>query len=310
MPLNSPIPEKKTGRLYIVATPIGHLEDITIRALKVLARVDLIAAEDTRRTMQLLRTHDLKTPLVSYHEHNERQRTPELVSKLLRGAQLALVTDAGTPTVSDPGYRLVEAAVQSNIAVVPIPGPSAVIAALSAAGLPTDSFTFVGFPARKKHKRMAQLRSLADLPHAVVFYQSPRRIKAFLAELLTVLGNRRAVLARELTKMHEEFIRGPLEDISAKLDQRSQVKGECTLIVHGAESSKPTEVEIETAVEEAVTMENRPISDVAKSLARRLGIPRKEVYAKALEIQNRMYQESSKERHGHCILPDHRKRRS
>ncbi len=288
MPLNSPSDEKSSGRLYVVATPIGNLEDITLRALKVLSQVDLIAAEDTRHTGRLLAAHALKTRLISYHEHNEQQRTPELIQKLEAGLQLALVTDAGTPTVSDPGYRLVEKAAQNNIPVVPLPGPSAAVAALSAAGLPTDCFTFVGFPARKKNKRLIQLNKLASLPHAVVFYQSPHRMKEFLIEIQKVFGDRQAVLARELTKIHEEFIRDTLGRIAAKLEQRKQVKGECTLIVGGAAPPEPAQADIETVIQAAVAEQDRSLSDLAKVLAKRLGVPRKVVYEKALALKKKI----------------------
>ncbi len=288
MPLNSPSVEKTAGCLYVVATPIGNLEDITLRALKVLAQVDLIAAEDTRHTGRLLAAHALKTPLISYHEHNEQQRTPELIKKLEAGLQLALVTDAGTPTVSDPGYRLVEKAAQNSISVVPLPGPSAAVAALSAAGLPTDSFTFVGFPVRKKNKRLLQLKSLSSLPHAVVFYQSPHRLKEFLIEIQEAFGDRPAVLARELTKIHEEFIRGTLGRIVAKLEQRKQVKGECTLIISGAIPAEPAEADIKTAIQAAIAEQDRSLSDLAKLLAKRLGVPRKVVYEKALALKKKI----------------------
>ena len=225
MPSNSPTPDPAPGTLYVVATPIGHLEDITLRALNVLRAVDLIAAEDTRHTRRLLAVHGIQKRLVSYHEHNERQRTAELIAKLNQGFHLALVSNAGTPAVSDPGFRLVAAAVDQGLTIVPVPGASAAIAALSVSGLPSDTFTFVGFPARRKAKRTQQLRQLAELPHTLIFYQSPKRLLAFLEELRAVCGDRRAVLGREMSKMFEEFLRGRLSEISTALGRREEIKG-------------------------------------------------------------------------------------
>jgi len=270
----------------VVATPIGHLEDITLRAIKTLRQVDLIAAEDTRHTRRLLAAHQIENKLVSYHEHNEDQRTAELVERLESGAAIALVSDAGTPTVSDPGYRLVEAAAARRIPVVPIPGASAAITALSAAGLPTDSFTFVGFPVRKKGGRMAQLRQLASLPQTLVFYQSPRRLLDFLREVQEVFGDRPAVLARELTKLHEEFLRGPLSRIIEQLEQRTEIKGECTLLVSGVESAEPTLQDLDTAIAEALARSDQSLSELAKDLARRFRVPRRDIYDKALALKS------------------------
>ncbi len=289
MPLNSTTPDTQppegAGCLSVVATPIGNLEDITLRALKILARADLIAAEDTRHTRRLLAAHDIHNKLISYHEHNEQRRSIELLERMARGEHIALVTDAGTPMVSDPGYRLVQATIARGIAVVPIPGVSAAIAGLSAAGLATDNFTFVGFPDRKKARRLKQLKDLASLPHTVIFYQSPRRILSFLEELKTVFGDRPAVLARELTKIHEEFIRGPISEIIAALEARGQVKGECTLLISGAVAVQPTEKDLDQAIKEALADQDRPLSEIAKVLARRFDIPRKQIYNMALRIK-------------------------
>ncbi len=289
MPLNSTTPDTQpsdgSGCLSVVATPIGHLEDITLRALKTLARADLIAAEDTRHTRRLLAAHDIQNKLISYHEHNEQRRSGELLERMARGEHIALVTDAGTPMVSDPGYRLVQAAIARGIAVVPVPGVSAIIAGLSAAGLATDNFTFAGFPHRKKSRRLKQLKDLVSLPHTIVFYQSPRRILAFLEELKTVLGDRPAVLARELTKIHEEFIRGSISEIIAALESRGQVKGECTLLISGAVAAQPTEKDLDQAIKVALADQDRPLSEIAKVLARRFDIPRKQIYTMALRIK-------------------------
>ena len=202
--------QEKTGKLYVVATPIGNKDDITLRALRVLGEVDFVAAEDTRHTGRFLAHHKIKSRLISYHEHNEAERTPDLIKKLMDGSSIAVVSNAGTPSVSDPGYRLVKTAIDSGIMVIPIPGVSATITALSAAGLPIDSFIFMGFPARKKGKRLKQLSGLANENKTIVFYESPRRILNLIEEIIIIMGDRYGVLSREMTKLHEEFLRGNL----------------------------------------------------------------------------------------------------
>lgn len=278
---------KQKGKLYIVATPIGNMDDITIRAIRTLREVDTVAAEDTRLTARLLSHHQIDTPLISFHEHNESRRIALLTARMEAGESLALVSDAGTPSVSDPGFRLVRAAVEKEIQVVPIPGASAAITALCAAGLPTDSFTFVGFPPKKKGKRRELLESLKKEPRTLIFYESPLRISAFLSELKEILGERYAVLGRELTKLHEEFIRGNLSEILQNLENRAAVKGECTLLVSGAEEHEslcPENLaqEIEKGLEAGLS-----ISDLSKSLAQTFGISRKEIYALALEVKGK-----------------------
>jgi 16S rRNA (cytidine1402-2'-O)-methyltransferase len=286
MPSISPTPESVAPGLYVVTTPIGHLADITLRALTVLAGVELIAAEDTRHTRRLLDHHNIRNRLVSYHEHNEVQRTAELIERLAQGAAIALVSDAGTPTVSDPGYRLVQAAVAHGIAVIPIPGVSAAIAALSVSGLPTDQFTFVGFPARKRDKRRQQLQALAHLPHTLIFYQSPQRLTIFMAELIEALGDRPAVLAREMTKVHEEYLRAPLSEIVATLEARDSVKGECTLLVAAAAPVEPLGAEaLDRAICQALAQKECSLSDLAKTLAARFHVSRKQIYDRALELK-------------------------
>ncbi|MGE0086170.1 MAG: 16S rRNA (cytidine(1402)-2'-O)-methyltransferase [Desulfococcaceae bacterium] len=275
------------GKLYIVATPIGNMDDITIRAIRVLREVNTVAAEDTRLTARLLSHHQIGTPLISFHEYNESQRIALLVARMESGESLALVSDAGTPSVSDPGYRLVRAALEKEIQVVPIPGASAAVTALCAAGLPTDSFTFLGFPPKRKGKRMNLLEGLKKEARTLIFYESPMRINAFLSELIDILGDRYAVLGREMTKMYEEFIRGNLSYILESLENRAAVKGECTLLISGAEESEsfsPDDLaeEIQKGLDAGIS-----ISDLSKSLAKSLGISRKEVYAQALEIQGR-----------------------
>jgi len=279
-------PVRCSGGLYVVATPIGHLEDITLRAIKTLNGVDLIAAEDTRHTSRLLSHYRIRTPLISCHEHNERQRTPELIDKIRSGAAVALVSDAGTPSVSDPGYRLVRAAVEHGLNVFPIPGVSAVIAGLCASGLPTDAFVFLGFAPKKMGKRMDLLASLAEEPRTLVFYESPRRVARFLDDIRSVLGDRLAVLAREMTKLHEEFIRGTLSEILIVLADRPEVKGECTLLVDGAAGVDPVaDVDLAHAIRDALAQPGAHLAGLSKAFAKQYNLPRKRVYEMALTIQ-------------------------
>ncbi len=291
MPLNSPTDDSKAspkaGDLYVVATPIGNRNDITLRALEILDRVDFIAAEDTRHTGRLLAHHKIKGKLIAYHEHNETRRTPDLVNKLKTGASIALVSNAGTPSVSDPGYRLVNAAIAGGIKVIPIPGASAAVSALSVAGLPTDAFVFIGFPAPKKAQRLKQLEGLAQESKTLVFYESPRRIVAFLQEITATMGDRYAVLCREMTKQHEEFIRGHLSVILRRLKRRSAVKGECTLLVMGCEKDRG--VSMATARDELalrLATTRCRLSDLAKELAQKYGLPKNRLYEEALKIKD------------------------
>ncbi len=277
-----------------MATPIGNLADITLRAVDTLGKVDLIAAEDTRHTARLLAHYHIQTPLVSCHEHNEQQRSSELTAKIRGGAAVALVCDAGTPSVSDPGYRLVCAAVAQGLPVFPIPGVSAALTALCAAGLPTDAFVFVGFAPKKKGPRTQLLESLAAEPRTLVFYESPHRIAASIGEILEVMGNRPAVVAREMTKLHEEFIRGSLADLHATLAQRPEVKGECTLLVGGAPASAPiSDARLEAVLREALSGGDGHLSSLSKSIARRHGLPRRRVYEMALSIR-----QAGRQKHG------------
>ena len=223
------------GRLYVVATPIGNLEDITLRALRVLREVELVATEDTRRTRILLDHYQIDKPLTSVYEHNESQKAPGLIRRLQEGASIALVSEAGTPLISDPGYRLVQLALAHRITVVPIPGPSAVMAALIVAGLPTDRFVFEGFLPKKPGKRRKRLEALRDEPRTLIFYESPRRVHDILGEMRTLWGDRRVVVARELTKKFEEVLRGRITEVQALLGQHPPL-GEVTLVVEGAAS--------------------------------------------------------------------------
>lgn len=290
MPLSSPTDDPEhideTCNLYVVATPIGNRDDITIRALNVLGRVDLVAAENTRHTGRLLAHHNIKGNLISYHEHNEVKRTPELIHRLKTGSSVALVSNAGTPSVSDPGYRLVKEAIANNIKVIPVPGVSAAVTALSAAGLPTDSFIFVGFLAKKKAKRLKQLKELASENRTIIFYESPKRILTFLEEIIDAMGDRYGVLSREMTKLHEEFLRGFLSEIHYILNARPVVKGECTLLVMGCEEIKEVSLEtVRNEINSELEKTGSRLSDIARAVANKYGLPKNKVYDEALKLK-------------------------
>jgi len=271
------------GTLYIVATPIGNLDDITLRALTILRTVDVIAAEDTRQTGILLKAHGITTRLMSYHEHNEKQRAGQLIEKLKAGRAVAVVSDAGTPTISDPGYRLVSAAVDAGIDVVPLPGVSAATAALSVSGLPSDSFTFIGFPEKKAAKRIKQLTDLAGRRETLIFYESPRRVVGLLEAVLECMGDRPVVVAREMTKKFEKFIRGPVSQVLSELDARSGVKGECTLLVSGNPGEEPVAPEkIRAEIARLLASEEAGTAEVSKQVAHKFNISKKEAYALVL----------------------------
>lgn len=229
--------QMEAGKLYLVATPLGNLEDITHRALRTLTEVDLIAAEDTRHTQKLLNHFAIKQKMISYYLHNERERTGEIIEKLISGLNIALVSDAGMPGISDPGYLLVAEAVKRGITVIPIPGASAVVTALAASGLPTDSFLFEGFLPRKTKERSAILSQLRDFSGTLVFYEAPHRLLATIKDIYEVLGDREIVLARELTKIHEEFIRGALVEIIDRIEKQN-IKGEFTILISGKTTDK------------------------------------------------------------------------
>jgi 16S rRNA (cytidine1402-2'-O)-methyltransferase len=275
----------ETGTLYIVATPIGHPEDITLRALRILGEADRIAAEDTRSAARLLARHEIRKPLISCHEHNERGRLEGLLTELRAGGSLALVSEAGTPSVSDPGFPLVRAAVEEGVRVVPVPGPSAAVAALSVSGLPTDAFTFLGFPPRKTAARRKFLEPVKGLPHTLIFYESPHRVLSLLEDLADALGDRNAVLGREMTKPYEEFLRGSLTEIARALDRAGGVKGECTLLVSGATGSAESDIDLREVVARAMERPGATVSGVAKDISKEYGLPRKAVYAEALNVR-------------------------
>lgn len=281
---------KHKGALYIVSTPIGNMEDITLRAIRILSEADLVAAEDTRHTARLLSYHKISAKLISCHEYNEREKAESLVEKMASGMSVALVSDAGTPSVSDPGYVLVRKAIENNIPVIPIPGPSAAITALSASGLPTDSFVFIGFPPKQSGKRAKLLQSLDKEERTVIFYESPHRIISLIEELSDLFSNRYAVLARELTKTYEEFLRGNLSEILEILKERPLVKGECTLIVGGCEkNNKSSEVDLSQEIRQGL-MSGQSVSEIAKILSKQYGISKNKVYEEALRLKTEGYE--------------------
>jgi 16S rRNA (cytidine1402-2'-O)-methyltransferase len=273
--------QERKPALFLVGTPIGNLEDITLRALRVLKEVDLIACEDTRQTQKLLAHYNVATPTISYHEHNEMTRSAELVKKLEEGGQVALVTDAGMPGISDPGYRLIGLAIRHHIPVVPIPGPAAFLAALVASGLPTDSFRFSGFLPAKQGQRRELLESVKDSPRTQVFYEAPHRIREALEDVVAALGpDRPVVLAREVTKLHEEFLRGRAEEVLEQVKVR-ELKGEITLLIGKAEAgARPATgtVAVRKRFNQIVTQEKLDEKAALKKVARELGLSRSEAY--------------------------------
>lgn len=264
----------------MVATPIGNLSDLSLRAVETLRSVDWIACEDTRHTRKLLAHYGIEARLLSYHEHNEEERTPELLGRIEQGESIALVTDAGTPLISDPGFRLVRKAAEAGIRVVPVPGPSAVMAALSAAGLETDRFYFGGFLPRKQTERRKLLEQLSTLAATLVFYEAPHRILQALEDVESVLPGRNVVIARELTKLHEEFLRGSPAELRQELLHRGAIQGEFTLLIAKGDAPKPPASGAQNVAEELRRLEQEgvPRMDALKQIARRLGLPKREVY--------------------------------
>src|SRR5258708_1917505 len=266
-----------SGTLYVVATPIGNLEDISARATRVLGEVDLIACEDTRQTRKLLDRYGISTPLISYHEHNELSRTEDLVREILAGKSVALVSDAGTPLIADPGYRLVERALEQGVAVSPIPGPAALLAALSASGLPTDSFLFQGFLPPKKGRRRKLLEELKPLQTTLVFYEAPHRILDTLGDIGEILGARPVVVARRVTKIHQEVLRGTAAGIHYPRGGRASVKGEMVLMIGKGETQEIDDTPIEEAVGKLVESGVSRM-EACKTVARQRGLSKREVY--------------------------------
>jgi 16S rRNA (cytidine1402-2'-O)-methyltransferase len=272
------------GVLYVVATPIGNMDDITLRALRVLREVDLVAAEDTRRTRVLLAHHGIARPVTSYYDAVERKKTPALVTRLVSGARIALVTDAGTPGIADPGYHLVRGALAAGVPVVPVPGPSALTALVSVAGLPAERFVFEGFLPSRAGQRSARLRALAAEPRAMVFYEAARRLDAFLADAEEILGDREAVVGRELTKRFEEAVRGRLSEVRRRFAEGEAARGEVVVLIAGAgEDAKPAASTLDDDIRQALAAGQR-VSELATALAERTGLSRREVYRRALEL--------------------------
>ena len=269
------------GILYIVATPIGNLEDTTLRALRVLKEVDVVAAEDTRHTQILLSHYDIHTPLTSYHEHNEKTKSQELVKRLAQGQNIALVSDAGTPAISDPGFRLGVQAIRAGVRIIPIPGASALTAVLSASGLPTDRFVFEAFLPAKKRQRRERLQTLRDETRTLIFYEAPHRLKDTLDDIHELLGNREAVLAREVSKVHEEFLRGPVSELVRALGS-GEIRGEVTLIISGSSGApRVNEDRLQAEIRELKGRGLR-VKEIAEVLGEKFGYPKKEIYRLAL----------------------------
>jgi len=266
------------GKLFIVATPIGNLDDVTYRAVRVLGEVDVIACEDTRHSRKLLDHYGIEKPLVSYHEHNELPRSGELVDHLLAGKNIALISDAGTPLISDPGYRIVSQAAAAGVTVVPIPGASAVLAALTASGLPTDTFYFGGFLPAKTTQRRRTLDTLRTFPSTLVFYEAPHRVRESLQDIAEVLGRRQVVLMRELTKLHEEILRGTASEIAQILGERDSIKGEITMVIGKAAGPEPDARPMAEAIDELIAAGMNTM-DAIKSIARERGLNKRDVYA-------------------------------
>lgn len=275
------------GTLFVVATPIGNLEDMTFRAIDVLKQVDLIAAEDTRHSKKLVSHYGIKTKLVSCHEHNEADKTPKLITHLKNGLDIALISDAGTPCISDPGYTLVSAAAKEQINIIPIPGCNAAMAGLSVSGLPTDSFLFLGFLSKKQQKLRQDLEALKHQGATLIFYESPKRIKRLIENMIDILEDRNACLVREATKLHEEYIRGTLTEILQKLDKKETIKGECSLFVHGCTKTEIIDNdELEKIILIRMNDDDFSTSVLARQISNEYKLPKKKVYETILKLQN------------------------
>ncbi len=276
--------EKIAPGLHVVATPIGNLKDVSFRALSTLSAADAVIAEDTRVTSVLLAHYGISTPLVAYHEHNAKVMRPHLIARLQAGAALALVSDAGTPLVSDPGFKLVQDALAAGVAVTSVPGPSAVLAALVVAGLPTDRFFFEGFLPTKSGPRRARLAELARIPGTLVFFESPRRIKETLEDCLAALGDREAAIARELTKLFESVRRGRVAELAKALEEEETMRGEIVLLIAPPEPGalEASEAELDARIEAALL--EHSVKDAASVVAAATGQPRRGVYARALQL--------------------------
>lgn len=273
------------GKLFVVSTPIGNLEDITLRAVSVLKDCDVIACEDTRTTKKLLIRYGIETNLTSYHEHNEVEKSQKLLEELKEGKNVALVSDAGTPSVSDPGWRLVNLSIENKVEVVPVPGPSATLSALVVSGLPTDSFLFLGFFPKTAGKKKELLKNVKDYPYTLIFYESARRLSGTLSVLLEILGNRNICVAREMTKLYEEVIRGSVSEVISILSERDTVKGEVTVVLEGDREGRKN-ISTEEAQEMLRAMKERGIvlSDAVRAVCESSGASKNRIYKIALGI--------------------------
>ena len=273
------------GKLFVVSTPIGNLEDITLRAVSVLKDCDVIACEDTRTTKKLLIRYGIETNLTSYHEHNEFEKSQKLLEELKEGKNVALVSDAGTPSVSDPGWRLVNLSIENKVEVVPVPGPSATLSALVVSGLPTDSFLFLGFFPKTAGKKKELLKNVKDYPYTLIFYESARRLSGTLSVLLEILGNRNICVAREMTKLYEEVIRGSVSEVISILSERDTVKGEVTVVLEGDREERKN-ISTEEAQEMLRAMKERGIvlSDAVRAVCESSGASKNSIYKIALGI--------------------------
>jgi 16S rRNA (cytidine1402-2'-O)-methyltransferase len=277
------------GTLFAVSTPIGNLEDITLRALRILKGVDMIAAENVTHTRGLCRHYGIKSRLTSYNQHNRNAKTPELIKRLRSGWNLALVTDAGTPGISDPGVYLINKALAEEIRVAPIPGPSAVIAGLSVSGLPSEQFLFMGFLSNKKGRRKKELKKLTTEPRTMVFFEAPHRVKEMLADMMEILGDRRMVMLREMTKLFEEVQRGPINHILEHLASSGSIKGEFTLIVEGSvekEDNQPLSVKTLRRIDELLAEKAMRLRDIAALVSGEEGLTYRQVYKECLARKN------------------------
>lgn len=277
--------ESLPSGLYIVATPIGHLQDMTLRAISTLAAANLVLAEDTRVSKTLLTHYGIATPLAAYHEHNASEMRPKILKRLGDGDVLALISDAGTPLVSDPGYKLVEAVIEAGFPIVPIPGPSAVLTALVASGLPTDRFFFEGFLPPKATARRARLAMLEAIPGTLVFFESPRRVVEMLRDAEEVLGNRTATVARELTKKFETFRRGPLSELCATFEADESIKGEIVVLIAPADPDQPVKAQdADFDAQLKAHLKRLSVKDATAVMVAETGLPRREIYARAIAL--------------------------
>lgn len=274
-----------TGTLYIIATPIGNLEDITYRAVRILGEVDLIAAEDTRHSLKLLNHFNISKPMTSYFDHNQQFKGERILNSLRQGRSVALISDAGTPCVSDPGFQLVRAAAQEGIAVIPVPGACAAVAAISGSGLPSDIFTFAGFPPARQGKRRAFLADLTGLPGTLVLYEAPHRLEETLRDIGEVLGERSIVVARELTKIHEEFIRGAITDVMAAITP-DKARGEVVILIAPGEQVRQAAEPLDKLLRKLLVDDKLSVKDAARKAAELTGVSRNEAYSEAIRQRN------------------------